>query len=162
MATDREQFRRNDKGRIANVPDLSDLEDAANKLHQRHLCVKYGYNADGNTNVVPIMYTDRAIRVVSAKISATTLGAQAATNDINYITISLEYDDGAGGSDTAISTTGLSNSSTTRQAATARSFTISSVTCEVAANKQLLLKIAKTGTGAVATEFLLDVLYQEI
>jgi hypothetical protein len=159
MATDREQLRRNDKGRITNVKDISDAEGAANKLHQRVHRFAIGTDAATSTaRTCGFSWTSHAIRIVAANLLVETATASNATN---FATIKLSWNDGAGGSNTDIAVAGTSG--TTFTAAYKIPMTITAASAEVAISKQLLCVTSKSGAGGVVLgACVLEVVYQEI
>ncbi len=160
MPTDREYIRRALKGDVGSM-GLSDAEDAANKAQQRHVTVFRPKSTSLLSLNIPLLYTSHAIKVISCSILP---GTSVSTNTENFASLCLWYDDGAGGSDTALATT-IRTNATAFTALTKTAFTITAANAEVAASKQVMLLI--TAAGASGSDWGLgdltfDLVYQEV
>lgn len=117
-------------------------------VRRRWNLLKHPADAAASTALeVPFEVTDIRYEITSVTIHP----AAALTGDgTNNATITLEYDDGAGGANTVVATITTTANWT---AQTPVDVPITAANKIVAAGKQLILKIAKGGTGVACPSF---------
>lgn len=139
--------------------DVSDAKGLADKVNQTVL--RYFRATDGATSTTytaPLGKTDGAIRVVAANVLPEVTTASNATN---FATLTLGWDNGAGGGVTNIAV--IRTNAAALTAATATSMTITATASEVADAQQLLLTKTISGAGGcLVGAFVLDLVYQRI
>lgn len=139
-----------DKGRFATQADFTDSGAEVKKRYRRVVVAPGLVAAEAmasDVSDVPLFRTVRACRVIEARIIPR---ATSAANDTDYITVSVKYDDDAGGSDTSVAsqttkTTGGGGAITSGQS---WAMTVAD-DAYVAAGKMLHLITAKGGAGKI-------------
>lgn len=108
----------------------------------------------GGSLEVPFEILDVPVQVTSVKVLP---NSALTSNNTDFATLTLEFDDGAGGSKSTIATANTANAAGggtgNWSAAQAQSLAITSANASVASGKQLLFKVAQTANG-VATPIL--------
>ena len=157
--SDRELIKSAQKGQFSSMANASDMPAAVAMLHRRHVCVTYTDQANVDLSI-PIMRTDRAIRIVSVRIAT---GAAVVADNTNYKTLVLNSGDDANGSPTALTNTisttvaGLGFS-----ALTSRAFTPVAAAAELASGRLVYLTTTTPGSGVDMGMVVVDVVYEEI
>lgn len=159
MPTDREYIRLADKGHVGSM-GLSDVEDAVNKLHTRAFTVAVPLDADGTVaQDLACFLTTHAVRVISAKLIP---GGAVTADNTNYTTVSLVYNDGAGGAATTVAALTTQVASGNWVANQPKTLTVTAANAEVASGKLFAVDLTGTGAGVATPAFILHVTYQEI
>jgi hypothetical protein len=170
MPTDREYFRQWQKGQLNAAPIAGDtladqannLETLANQVNQRVAFVaKPAVDAaTGTAHYLPFLVADRAIRIISAKVLPAATTNTGGTNASNYATISLIYNDGAGGANTTVGSVGTNATALTVGVPASVSLNASNV--DIASGKMLAIAHTKTSDGVVVGAYTVAIVYQEI
>lgn len=159
MATDRELLKRDEKGRASSL-GLSDADGEVNKSHQETFAVRCLTDADGDFTYVLCKPNFRH-RVISATYIPE---AGLTADNSNYTTLTLEYDDGAGGADTTVATlnTKITGGTGDWSALVGEALTLDATKVIVEADQQYQLVGTKASAGVALPAGVLQLVVERV
>ena len=162
MATDRTIWKQAERARLASISNFSTataVNTVGAAVHQRRLTVVLPADAASATDITyPLIVADRAINVVSARLTFST-GVASAT--AIYTTLTLQSDSDTGASTATIAT--ISNSAAAAYTANvSTALTLTSTNTPVASGSALRLARTHASTGTLLPVMTLDLVYEEV
>lgn len=165
MATDREINNKLKTGTLGSA-GLANTANTSDALDQRIIDYYLPPDAFANTNSSSsiIHWTDRKLKVLQISISP--FGANVTGNGSNYVTWTLDWNDGAGGASSTLAiantnTTGL-NTLTFGNVTTLASANMNTANFVINANSAIRLSSIKTGSGVALPQMLFSIRVQEV
>lgn len=164
--TDRELMTAEKKARLGNLLGSTAAASVDDEEEKDKTFTKIADTATSTTTDAGIWNLTKKVRIESVYYLPAGSGTVLTSSSTDYATISLEYDDGAGGADTQVAvlttkTTGASGSGDWTGCVPV-ALTVTRTLADIASGKLVHLKIAKAAAGVVVPAGVLQVNYREI